>query len=178
MDFLDRSSLLATVGLVLSVISLLAINRGICYVSKSRTQRALFFSKTTPPLSSGEKAVSPRYKDDFPPSTRSAWASVMRTKSHTPPICSDCHATDEAQLRKNLLPFTGDYRQCGPSLYTPMQLSIAEIERLGDFPDYATLSGVPLPEAYSTFDINKALPRPYRPFRWAYHQTMCRFLML
>lgn len=48
-----------------------------------------------------------------------------------------------------------------------------EIAAYGRFPDYAALSGVPLPTAYPKFDIIKALPRPYRPFRWAYHQTMC-----
>ncbi|QIX00641.1 hypothetical protein AMS68_006158 [Peltaster fructicola] len=47
-----------------------------------------------------------------------------------------------------------------------------EVERLGDFPDYATLSGIPLPAPYREFDITKARPRPYRPLRWAYHQTM------
>jgi len=50
----------------------------------------------------------------------------------------------------------------------------AEIAAYGDFPDYASLSGVPLPSEYKGFDITKALPRPYRPFRWVYHQTMCK----
>jgi hypothetical protein len=48
----------------------------------------------------------------------------------------------------------------------------AEIAAYGPFPDYASLSGVPLPSAYPEFDITRALPRPYRPIRWAYHQTM------
>lgn len=48
-----------------------------------------------------------------------------------------------------------------------------EIDSYGDFPDYAALSGVSLPQPYAEFDITKALPRPYRPFRWVYHQTMC-----
>lgn len=52
----------------------------------------------------------------------------------------------------------------------------AEIKAFGRFPDYAALTEVPLPSAYKEFDISKALPRPYRPFRWAYHQTMCKFL--
>ncbi|TKX27327.1 hypothetical protein C1H76_0164 [Elsinoe australis] len=49
---------------------------------------------------------------------------------------------------------------------------MSEIKALGDFPDYAKLSGVPLPTPYATFDIDTAKPRPYRPLRWAYHQTM------
>jgi hypothetical protein len=53
----------------------------------------------------------------------------------------------------------------------------AEIAEYGDFPDYASLSGVPLPSEYKGFDITKALPRPYRPFRWVYHQTMCKPLL-
>lgn len=47
-----------------------------------------------------------------------------------------------------------------------------EIKSFGDFPDYAMLSGVRLPNVYPEFNIEKALPRPHRPFRWAYHQTM------
>ncbi|EIW85389.1 hypothetical protein CONPUDRAFT_150201 [Coniophora puteana RWD-64-598 SS2] len=39
-------------------------------------------------------------------------------------------------------------------------------------PDYAKLSGVPLPKPLPNFDYTKAKPRPYRPFRWEYHQTM------
>lgn len=53
--------------------------------------------------------------------------------------------------------------------------SVDEIKALEDFPDYAELSGVSLPTPYPEFDIEKALPRPYRPFRWAYHQTICKF---
>ncbi|GAM83368.1 hypothetical protein ANO11243_013550 [Dothideomycetidae sp. 11243] len=57
-------------------------------------------------------------------------------------------------------------------LLTPTGFSVAEIKALGSFPDYARLSGVPLPASYLDFDIRRAQPRPYRPFRWAYHQTM------
>lgn len=80
----------------------------------------------------------------------------------------------EDQVRRNLLPMSADYRTSPSDKYTPMGFSVKEIEGLAEFPDYATLSGVPLPSPYPEFDIAKALPRPYRPFRWAYHQTMCR----
>nr|POE59017.1 hypothetical protein CFP56_24287 [Quercus suber] len=57
---------------------------------------------------------------------------------------------------------------------TATGFTMEEIRRLGDFPDYAALSGVPLPQEYQGFDPDKALSRPYRPLRWAYHQTMCK----
>jgi len=53
-----------------------------------------------------------------------------------------------------------------------------ERNQLGLYPDYAELSGVPWPEAYVDFDPDRALPRPYRPFRWPYHQTMCTYKYL
>lgn len=72
---------------------------------------------------------------------------------------------------------TANYRNSPGNLYTPTGFSVDEIKALGDFPDYATLSGVPLPNAYTEHDVDKAKPRPYRPFRWNYHQTMCMYLM-
>lgn len=42
-----------------------------------------------------------------------------------------------------------------------------------EFTDYFELTGVPPPTPLPDFDIDNALPRPYRPFRWKYHQTMC-----
>ncbi|KAH8810846.1 hypothetical protein F5884DRAFT_842831 [Xylogone sp. PMI_703] len=50
--------------------------------------------------------------------------------------------------------------------------SPADIQSLGEFPNYAKLSGIPLPTPYPEFDHQKAMPRPYRPFRWPHHQTM------
>ncbi|KAJ6618327.1 hypothetical protein B0H10DRAFT_1258113 [Mycena sp. CBHHK59/15] len=38
--------------------------------------------------------------------------------------------------------------------------------------DYFVLTGVPRPTPLPYFDIDSAKPRPYRPFRWEYHQTM------
>ncbi|KAF5372889.1 hypothetical protein D9758_001713 [Tetrapyrgos nigripes] len=42
-------------------------------------------------------------------------------------------------------------------------------------PNYYEMTGVPPPTPLPNFDIDKATARPYRPFRWAYHQTMCEF---
>ncbi|KAK6504381.1 hypothetical protein TWF506_002582 [Arthrobotrys conoides] len=58
------------------------------------------------------------------------------------------------------------------SAYPLKSYTQAEITSIGRYPSYSTLTGVPLPEAYHAFDIKTAKPRPYRPFRWAYHQTM------
>ncbi|KAF9452869.1 hypothetical protein P691DRAFT_771973 [Macrolepiota fuliginosa MF-IS2] len=38
--------------------------------------------------------------------------------------------------------------------------------------NYFELTGVPPPQPLPGFNIDDALPRPYRPFRWKYHQTM------
>lgn len=43
-------------------------------------------------------------------------------------------------------------------------------------PDYFKLSGVPAPKPLPDFDVDKTKPRPYRPFRWTYHQNMCTSL--
>lgn len=80
----------------------------------------------------------------------------------------------EETVQKNLLPMDMSYRTNPSNFYTPTAFSIEEIKRLGDFPDYAKLSGIPLPNPYPAHDIENAYPRPYRPFRWAYHQTMCK----
>jgi hypothetical protein len=125
----------------------------------------------TPPrsLSPGKKAVSATeidYSDTFPPLRRFV---LTETKNKN---------KDESQgptpgWQKRVLPMETSYMDADDSAFLPCGFSVKEIKALGDFPDYATLSGVPLPNPYPEFDINKALPRPYRPFRWSYHQTMC-----
>ena len=137
-------------------------------------------SANTPPRSlTPEKKVpnnappSAEYKDIFPPSSREG---LLRLAESSPALQKKrigIREVDQKEFMKNIIPFEADYRECGPSTYTPMEISMAEIHALGEFPDYSKLSGVPLPEAYKEFAIEKALPRPYRPFRWAYHQTMC-----
>lgn len=108
---------------------------------------------------------SPNHADVLPPQGREALARVKR----------DAKTVEEQQVKERALPMKMNYRTCSETKYTPTGFSVEEVKALGDFPDYAELSGVPLPAAYPEFEIDKALPRPYRPFRWAYHQTMCRF---
>lgn len=40
-------------------------------------------------------------------------------------------------------------------------------------PDFSQLTGFPHPKPIHHFNIAHARPRPYRPFRWEYHQNMC-----
>ena len=79
----------------------------------------------------------------------------------------------QATFEESLLRFEEDYTKADNSKYVYSGFSVPEIKALGDFPDYSILSGVPMPAPYLDFAIDKAIPRPYRPFRWPYHQTMC-----
>ena len=142
--------------------------------------RRLSTSKTPPRTLSPRKGfpdnVPPpaEYRNIFPPSQRDALQAVAR--SYPEPIRKKLLATGPSELEftRNMVPLTADYRKCASSTCTPTGFSIEEVKLLGDFPNYAELSGVPLPEPYSNFKIDTARARPYRPFRWAYHQTMCK----
>jgi hypothetical protein len=128
----------------------------------------------TPPrsLSPSKKQVQGladvNYVDTLPPSRRQALADM----NGFPTL--DSLEQLPATWTKQMVPLKTSYMEADDDMYMPCGFSIKDIKILGDFPDYATLSGVPLPQPYPEFDINKALPRPYRPFRWSYHQTMCR----
>ncbi|KAI9930014.1 hypothetical protein ASPWEDRAFT_281329 [Aspergillus wentii DTO 134E9] len=128
-------------------------------------------SATTPPrsISPDTKTKAPSsqsgYSHALPPQRRQALAEL---KGYTG-LWKD---VDEAEVNRRPLSMEADYRESEDQRYTPTGFSVEEIKALGDFPDYATLSGVPMPSPYTEFDIEKALPRPYRPFRWGYHQTM------
>ncbi|KAI1329455.1 hypothetical protein F5Y16DRAFT_98996 [Xylariaceae sp. FL0255] len=79
---------------------------------------------------------------------------------------------DQKVYETSLLGLQEDFRAANGSKYSYSGFSVAEIKALGDFPDYSLLSEVPMPNPYHEFDIDKAKARPYRPFRWGYHQTM------
>ena len=184
MDFSNTSLLLATAGLLLSTISLLLLNGKhrktitdrIAYVLEPILRGYKNADAQTPPRSTTpdkKPELFPTHESTLPPSTRENLAKAATTHSDKSRLNSG--TLKEEVLQKNILPFEKSYKECGPSTYTPMGISVEEIEALGDFPDYSALSGVPMPQAYKEFDINKAIARPYRPFRWAYHQTMGSF---
>lgn len=162
---------------VLSSIILFALQSGKRDIISERfhlKRRKNSGSKTPPRILSSEKkgvqGISvPDYSTTFPPSRRS---TLDETGLSLTPV--EAVAASRSDWSKRMLPISACYLEATNDTYTPCELSIAEIKALGDFPDYATLSGVPLPKPYHDFDIKKAFPRPYRPFRWAYHQTMCK----
>lgn len=134
----------------------------------------------TPPRSlSPEKKVpnnsAPQgdYVDIFPPSRREALAGLVGNFPAKCRIKLVGYEMDQTVWTKSMVPFTCHFRDCADNRYTPTGISVGQIKALGDFPNYAELSGVPLPQPYDGFNIAQALPRPYRPYRWPYHQTMC-----
>ncbi len=132
---------------------------------------------STPPrsISPSKKVLlssngAPDFPNTLPPPRRSA---LIEISEKTPGIPMGAEPSEQTILR-NQLPMTRSYfLENETPKYTPTGFSTAEIKALGDFPAYDVLSGVPLPKPYAGFDPARALPRPYRPFRWAYHQTMC-----
>lgn len=137
---------------------------------------------TTPPRSLSPDKKEPRnsplssaeYVTAFPPLNREALETVVASLPESQREAAGDLQFNENTWFKDVMALEDDYRSCDPEKYVFTGMKAREIRALGDFPDYATLSGVPLPDPYPEHDIKKALPRPYRPFRWSYHQTMCK----
>jgi hypothetical protein len=120
------------------------------------------------------KSDLPAYVNSFPPSRR-AGKDVLQLISMDPDrehVNSTSPITENSSSNLTIPEQLNETVPC-----TPTGFSIKDIQTLGDFPPYDLLSGVPLPKPYFNFDLSKALPRPYRPFRWSYHQTMCTFIV-
>ncbi|KXX82987.1 hypothetical protein MMYC01_200423 [Madurella mycetomatis] len=108
------------------------------------------------------------YLDQFPPSRRHVPASLPQFEKWALQA-----EIPQSVLNSHALPTTRTPDLSKDNQYTPTGFSTQEIRALGRFPDYALLSGVPHPEPVSpAWDISRALFRPFRPFRWNYHQHM------
>jgi hypothetical protein len=108
----------------------------------------------------------------FPPLQRDELKRIIPNLS---PACKQALGDlpfSQEEFERSLLRLDEDYRTAGDAKYVFSGFSVREVKALGDFPDYAAISGVPLPKPYPEFDIGKARARPYRPWRWLYHQTM------
>jgi hypothetical protein len=165
------------------LVGLALLGTAVTYITFTRSRggraRKASTAKTPPRSLSPEKKQSASqaatsstdYKDVLPPPRREAMLSM---KSNIPKTASE--QISEEHVLRNILPMTQNYETAEDGLYTSMGISVKEVKEMGDLPDYSALSGVPLPNAYEEFKIEKALPRPYRPFRWNYHQTMCMLM--
>ena len=166
------------------VVSLPILYAGLLSPSQSRNV-SVIVKRCKPALFTAPRKAGPQQAKDggpapsavtyisiFPPSSRPGLLRLWKALPSSQRFRLGKELS-ENQLQKSVLPFESDYRVADPSKYTAMGISVAEVKELGDFPNYSTLADVPLPEAYSNFRIEMAVPRPYRPFRWAYHQTMC-----
>lgn len=120
-------------------------------------------STSSSPGGGWRKARNADYSHVLPPSRRHLLAPVR-------PVAV---TAVDAAIPNDLLRLDEDWRTADVSKRIFSGFTVGEVRALGDFPDYATLSGVPLPLPLEDFDISSAVPRPYRPFRWPYHQTMC-----
>ncbi|MCJ1473960.1 hypothetical protein MMC13_002616 [Lambiella insularis] len=183
MNIFSGNIIYAASGIVLTIIFILVLNKSqreglLTYLPSSSRSRRISTSKTPPRSLSPEQKVPNNapppvaYQDIFPPSRREALVKTAELLSDSQKEKLHGLDVDESTFREGVISFTSNYKECGPSTYTPMEISIKEVKALGDFPDYAELSGVPLPKAYKEFKIETAQSRPYRPLRWAYHQTM------
>ena len=177
-------------ALGLSLVFLLSVISALTFSKRQRDavlERLHFHRRrasgaSTPPRSfSPDKKIpvdtlSPDYADAFPPSRRCVLFELAeRASSSNQKILISTEPPMDF-LRNDPLPTTRSYGLENNALkYTPTGFSTEEIKAMGDFPAYDILSGIPLPEPYVNFDPAKAVPRPYRPFRWAYHQTMCEW---
>lgn len=146
----------------------LALNRPQSKSIFSRMSRRRPSISETPPRSiSPEKKPgnpeSPNYKTVLPPQRRGALDKIL----------SEVQDVKEEEVLRHILPMDTNHETCQEQKYTPTGFSVQEVRELGDFPNYAELSGVPMPQPYYEFDVDKALAKLYRPFRWVYHQTMC-----
>lgn len=182
------STYLYILGIAFTIVTVL-------YFARNGKQRALLLSRLrldserklswAPPRSPSpakqglsEKPTLPagqEYRDTFPPCRRPALAELTDTRfsvgGKSGKGLSELPHNTSKPLPDDTNVLAPQYRKYS----TPTGFTVEEVKALGNFPDYATLSGVPLPASYTNFDIRTALARPYRPFRWEYHQTMCKY---
>lgn len=180
-SFMKETSLLwVGLAICLSVITYLSLSQRQkdVIIKRLRLRGRRSSNANTPPRSLSPENKEPNnappksseYVTTFMPSQR----DILKTLSLSEPqreALGDL-TFDEKTFTSNIMGWEEDFRTCDESKYVASGFSVKEVKALGDFPDYAELSGVPTPAPYETFELDKAQPRPYRPFRWPYHQTM------
>lgn len=170
------------VAVLIAVITFLSLNQRQkdviltrLHLRGRRTSSANTPPRSVSPDGQTKKSLASTLSDiatTFPPTQRDQLAKLSLSNEQREALGNADF--DPNSFHQNLLGFEEDYTKVDSQKYCYSGFSVQEIKALGDFPDYATLSEVPLPNAYKEFNIDKAVARPYRPLRWAYHQTMCK----
>lgn len=130
--------------------------------------------ETSTPDVKAVNACQVDFKGQFPPSRRECIFSSTDEKTLNVRRCLKGASPTPGHLQSWQLPSTKAQPHGEIVLFTPTGFSTDDITALGKIPDYSVLSGVPHPKPCPNFDINKAVFRPFRPFRFGYHQTMGR----
>lgn len=108
----------------------------------------------------------------FPPSRRHTLAELKLKGSSAAPYTTPSPEV----LSRRAIPSTSTPDWDKDDQFTATGFSTQDLRALGRFPDYSIITGTRYPTPYGAhFDINKAVFRPFRPFRWSYHQTMGKF---
>ncbi|KAH6652264.1 hypothetical protein BKA67DRAFT_626947 [Truncatella angustata] len=152
------------------VLGLAIFGFAVLLVLREARLRSRFHSKDfkSSNSSSDEKVDKNNPINVFPPSRRVALVELLPA-SH---LVTNAVAIPLEDLKRNQLPTTKVQPLEQKNLFTSTGLLTQEVKALGRFPNYSVLSGVPHPNPAPSFDITKANFRPFRPFRWTYHQTM------
>lgn len=162
-QILDVSTAHVSAAGAIVCLILLTLQRVLAVRWKGRERRSSITASTV-----NEKVkLDLPYLLQFPPSRRHVLATLPGFEK------ADVQAITPEMLKSQALPTVTipDFDKDG--FYTPTGFSTQDIKKLGRFPDYAALSGVRDPNPVpATWDITKAKFRPYRPFRWGYHQHM------
>ncbi|KAB8247110.1 hypothetical protein BDV35DRAFT_380020 [Aspergillus flavus] len=129
-----------------------------------------------PPLNAEKKISSTpgqvSYKSVVPPSRRQAASPLLDARAAS----LEEIAPSTTEILQKHIPVDSNIKDLHGTFCSPTGFSNDDMISLGRFPDYATLSGVRLPEPQPDLNIHTAIARPYRPIRWPYNQTMGEFV--
>jgi hypothetical protein len=139
-------------------------------LTRYRRGRLSSSSRSSQPLDSKSAPSNPPFSSVFPPTNREGLLRLTAAgeTAHVFPS-----TIDPQTFQSKLIAWDADYRSYPDGTVLLSGITLGEVRSLGDFPDYWVLSDVPEPEEYTGFELDKAVHRPYRPFRWGYYQTMC-----
>lgn len=166
MALLDLTAAFFSPAYVLSGVAVLLLATAVIVGFVARQKQIKPARPTAPSIKQQQTYVL-----DFPPSRQHTIASFPVAQK----VARSAGPPSPEILRRQALPTTRAADLNKDNQYTPTGFSTQEIRALGRFPDYSILTGVPHPKPCGPeFDINKAIFRPFRPFRWGYHQTMCK----